>query len=180
MTRKFCLAVLCAITAGFNANAADEAKALTVESPAVVGCENPDAGTPEEYSLFGKASDLQSKISAIDADLSKRKIFVVTIEDEDGTEAFLYRRGDEEGKMQLTHWVGLEKEGIRASIENAIVENKGIQCVGEQTKSLLDGLDAEPKDNESIQAPANLKAIVSHAIQARGESYVRLSLILLC
>lgn len=159
---------------------ADDAPPLKVTSDGGAGCANADAATPEVYSFFGDATKVLSKINDVHVDLPKRKIYVLLVEGPESADVFLYEKAGE-NKVDLTRWTGKSAADLRTEIEKNIVSNRGIHCIGEQTKSIvLKRTENELRRDASVDAPATVKAAVSHSLQNLGGKFVRLTLFLLC
>jgi hypothetical protein len=110
--------------------------------------------------------------------LSGRRVFALLVEGAKNAEIRVYEQS-EPGKYSVSLWKGAPSSTLRISIDQAILENKGVHCVGEQTKAIVTRMP-ELRTETSIPAPASAKAAFSHPIQNVGDTYVRATVYLLC
>jgi hypothetical protein len=157
-----------------------KADAPNAALPASPACANPDAATPEVYSLFGEGKKVFDKIGNLNVDLPKRKIYVLILEGPESAQVFLYEKAGDK-KVNLSHWSGKSASDLRADIEKGIMSNRGVNCVGEQTKEIIKKLgEKDIKTEKDSDAPATVKAAVSHAVQDQGDKFIRVTVFLLC
>ena len=151
-----------------------ENDALSIVSGA--GCEA-ESWSPEVISLYGDPDTIQRKMDKFDMDLPGRRIFIFTAEDsQSGEIAFYERTGDD--SMRVMRWRGDAQPGLHERISDAIIKNKGVNCVGEQTRAILKSLDgAETIDDVSV--PVSAKAAFSHNLRNFGD-YARSTIYLMC
>jgi hypothetical protein len=109
--------------------------------------------------------------------LPKRRIYVSLVETPSQAELSLYERSD--SKVRVSRWKGKPAPDLRMSLDSAILENKGVHCVGEQTKAIvgkLAGLSSEPE----VPSPASAAAAFGHSVKAHERDYIRATFYLLC
>ena len=151
-----------------------ENDALSVVSGA--GCEA-ESWSPEVISLFGDPETIQRKMNNFDMNLPGRRIFIFTAEDSRREEIALYERTSED-KMRVLRWQGEVQPGLHDRISDTIIKNKGVNCVGEQTKAILNALEGI-ESVEDVAVPVNPKAAFSHNLRNFGD-YARSTIYLMC
>ena len=150
-----------------------EKDALSIVSG--VGCEE-ESWSPEVISLYGDPA-IQAKMDKFDMNLPGRRIFIFTAEDSNNEEIAFYERSGE-GSMRVTRWRGAAQPGLHERISDAIIKNKGVNCVGEQTRAILKSLEgAETVDDVAV--PVSPKAAFSHNLRNFGD-YARSTIYLMC
>ena len=151
-----------------------EKDALSISSGA--GCEA-ESWSPEVISLYGDEETIQRKMQNFEMDLPRRRIFVFTAEDSKREEVSFYERTAED-TVTVVHWTGDVQAGLHERIANAIIKNKGVNCVGEQTRAIISGLPGA-KTTEDVAAPVNAKAAFSHSLR-NFPDYARSTIYLMC
>ena len=141
------------------------------------GCEA-ESWSPEVISIYGDAATIIDKLGGINKDLTTRRVYVFTLEASKYAEVAFYERTSP-GKVTISRWKGKPDAKFHNAVHKAIIENKGVHCVGEQTKAIVDKLPRLTKEEE-ISAPVNAKAAFSHQIKAVSDDYMRTSVYLMC
>lgn len=148
--------------------------ALSVVSGA--GCEE-ESWSPEVISLYGDTQTIQRKLDNFEMNLPGRRIFIFTAEDAQREEVAFYERTSEES-MQVIRWSGVAQPGLHEKISNAIIKNKGVNCVGQQTKAILETL-VGTEIIKDVAVPVSPKAAFSHSLRNFGD-YTRSTIYLMC
>jgi hypothetical protein len=141
------------------------------------GCEE-QSWSPEVISLYGDPETIIAKLDSINRDLTTRRVYMFTLESKTNAEIAFYERTSPQ-KVSISRWKGKSDQAFHSTVHKAIIENKGVHCVGEQTKSIVSSLPKLKKD-EDIAAPVNAKAAFSHQLRAHGSEYLRTTLYLMC
>lgn len=141
------------------------------------GCEA-QSWSPEVISLYGDAETVIDKLSGIEKDLTTRRVFIFTLETSKKAEIAFYERSSP-GKVTISRWSGSPNPSFQNQVNDAIIANKGVHCVGEQSKAIIQRLP-ELRKEEEVSAPVNAKAAFSHQIRAHGNDYLRTSIYLMC
>src|SRR4029077_11389997 len=143
--------------------------ALVAEpTPPPLACRQ-SSWSPELYSLYGAKSTIVEKLGNIPAKLSERRVFLQVTQGDSSAYVKLYEQ-QKDGTFTVTEWTTPEIPDLLADIDKAIVANKGVNCVGEQVKSILAKELKEGKVSNSVAAPASPKAAFAHSVnEASGE-----------
>jgi hypothetical protein len=141
------------------------------------GCEE-QSWSPEVISLYGDPETIIAKLDSVGRDLTTRRVYMLTLESKDGAEIAFYERSSP-GKVSISRWKGKPNQAFHSAVHKAIIDNKGIHCVGEQTKFIVSALPKLKKDDD-VAAPVNAKAAFSHQLRAHGSEYLRTTLYLMC
>ena len=142
------------------------------------GCEE-QSWSPEVISLYGDPETIITKLGSINRDLTTRRVYMFTLESKKDAELAFYERISP-GKVAVLRWKGKADETFHASVHKAIIDNKGVHCVGEQTKAIISSLPKLKKDDD-IAAPVRYKGRIFTSTQStwHGE-YIRTTLYLMC
>jgi hypothetical protein len=141
------------------------------------GCKE-QSWSPEVISLYGDGETIIRKMGAIDTDLRTRRVYVFTLETQKSAEIAFYE-ATSPNKVTISRWTGRPDPSFHTSVSSAIIENKGVHCVGEQTKAIVERLP-QLKTEQEVAAPANAKAAFSHQVRAAGNDYIRTTVYLMC
>lgn len=67
----------------------------------------------------------------------------------------------------------------REALTNLILANRGIACIGEQSKAMVK-VRFDPSEKGTIPTPVSARAAFSHIIKKFGNEYLRVTIFLLC
>ncbi len=133
---------------------------------------------PEVHSLFGDAAVVLSKLENDTMGLPDRRGYLLLVETEGSAElAYFDRVSTEESKVY--HWEGDSVADLREKLTTYIMANRGIACVGAQTKALVRA-SLKLSDLGHIPTPLSAEAAFSHMIRKYGDKYLRVTVFLLC
>ena len=145
--------------------------------PAILACER-SSFEPEMHSLYGDVRTVLYKIDNDQMALPQRRVYIALLESDKGAElAYFERQRDQTYKV--LRWNGDNISELREKLTNMILKNRGIACVGAQSKALIQAkltLD----DLGNIPMPLNANAAFSHMIRRHDGEYLRLTVFLLC
>jgi hypothetical protein len=133
---------------------------------------------PEVHSLYGDATAVLSKLENDTMGLPNRRGYMVLIETQDSAELAYFERVTT-SDSKVYHWSGRTAGDLRERLTNFILANRGIACVGAQTKSMVNA-SLHLSDLGAIPTPLSANAAFSHLIRKYGNSYLRVSILLLC
>ncbi|WP_344340599.1 hypothetical protein, partial [Streptomyces rhizosphaericus] len=85
----------------------------------------------------------------------------------------------EDGQYTVSTWSGDSLDGLGGSLADTILANRGIHCVGEQTRAVLAPLGMQVQG--TVPAPASHRAAFAHTVRGHGEgTFTRATCALLC
>lgn len=148
-----------------------------IHSMAAAGCEK-ESWAPEIYTFYGDAETINTKLEKAEMDLMNRRLYLVVVESEDGATIKLYEKSKTQGNVMVQQWTGKEASSFISQASKNIMDNKGVNCVGEQTQALFAKMS--PTDLGDIQSPVSTQAAFSHDIKNRSGKYIRTTVFLLC
>jgi len=138
------------------------------------------AFSPHVLDLYGDAEAILAHVDRAQMDLTERRMFLLAVENDERAEVKVFEQvsGD---TWSVSTWRGDELGGLRGALGDTILANKGVFCVGEQTKGVLGQLDIEAVPDGTVPAPHSARAAFAHPIRdhARG-GYARATIALLC
>lgn len=141
------------------------------------GCEE-ESWSPEVITLYGDSATVNRKLAGFEMNLPKRRIFGFTVDTEAQTVGAFFEQTSP-GVATIFQWSGSFEPGLHDKIADAIMRNKGVNCVGEQTKALLAELSGYSTQT-GVATPVNAKAAFSHQIREAGTAYQRTTVYLMC
>jgi hypothetical protein len=143
-----------------------------------MGCKK-QSWSPEVISLYGDADTVNQKLANMEMDLPERRVYIFTVETENELELSFFERTSA-GRVNVLKWSGGRGADIHQQIHQEIVRNRGVNCVGEQTKALIAKLPGATSEPEAA-APVNAKAAFSHQIRnQRKDAYIKTTVYLMC
>jgi hypothetical protein len=81
--------------------------------------------------------------------------------------------------FKVSQWQGDSLGDFREKLTNMIFANRGIACVGAQSKAMVKA-KFDPTDLGTIPTPLSARAAFSHLLRKFGDSYLRTTIVLLC
>jgi hypothetical protein len=144
------------------------------------GCRR-SSWTPEVFSFYGDPEKVMDKLSRFDMKLADRRIFMYMVESADAADLVLYERPlTDSGPWTVWRWSGKPSEAskIREDETNQILARQGKECVGAETKKLLEHW--KPQKTTTSSPPTTASAAFGGVISGYRDSYIRASMFLLC
>ncbi|HWX39681.1 MAG TPA: hypothetical protein VN345_00900 [Blastocatellia bacterium] len=135
---------------------------------------------PEVVSFHGDSATVLKKLEEFKEQLpvSKLRVYMFLVETADSAELSLFERADH-GTFNVSHWTGRSAGDLRETITNRMLANRGIACIGEQSKALV-AERITPVKLGTIPSPVTARAAFGHSVQKYGDKYMRLSVFLFC
>ena len=133
---------------------------------------------PEVIAYFGDSETINKKLVNDQMGLPDRRGYLLLIETKDSAEFSFFERADEQ-HFRVSQWHGKTLGALREQLTNVILENRGIACVGAQTKSIINA-KFNPDDKGTIPMPLSAQAAFSHILKKHGDEYLRVTILLLC
>jgi len=133
---------------------------------------------PEVHSLYGDVRSILYKLDNDHMGLPQRRAYVALLESDKGAELVYFERQKDEN-YKVLRWTGGDAGELREKLTTMILKNRGIACVGAQSKALIQA-KLNLNDLGAIPAPLNANAAFSHLIRQHDGEYLRLTVFLLC
>lgn len=136
---------------------------------------------PEVLQFYGDSTSIAHKLEDDRMRLPERRLYILLLETAGSAELALFEKdGREPSLVNVSSWRGRTLGDLRDRLTSLILDNRGIACVGEQSKALVEA-SVTTASLGSIPAPVSAKAAFSHLLRrnASGE-YMRMSVLLLC
>lgn len=134
---------------------------------------------PELYSLYGAKDTIVEKLSKLPLKLSERRVFLQVTQGDSSANVKLFEK-EKDGTYTVTEWTTKQTASLLAAIDEAIVANKGVNCVGEQVKAVLAKELKDGKVLKGVAAPASSAAAFAHAIKDATGDFIKCALHMLC
>lgn len=133
---------------------------------------------PEVMAYFGDSATVVRKLDDDRMGLPDRRGYLLLIETKNTAEFSFFERDDDK-HFRVYRWEGASLGDLREQLTNVILENRGVACVGAQTKSMVKAR-FDPRDLGTIPTPLSAQAAFSHALRKYGDQYLRVTVLLLC
>jgi hypothetical protein len=149
------------------------------QAPALeAGCKT-YSWTPEVHDFYGDAESVIRKMDTLPMELGDRRVYFLLVEHADGAEVRFFERIDDT-QVAVLSWRGESAGDLKSRIADTILTNRGVNCVGAQTKDLImNAVDASLLG--SVPAPVSPRAAFSHTIRNCGrDKFMRATAGLLC
>ncbi|MGH9752067.1 MAG: hypothetical protein ACREA2_04730, partial [Blastocatellia bacterium] len=150
------------------------------------------AFSPEVVTFYGDSTAVLSKLDKHTWDLSDRRVYMVLLETDQSAELSIFEKAQAKDAqvahhqhgassyVNVGHWRGASAGELREQLSTLAMENRGIACIGEQTKSIVMA-KLSPENLGPIPAPVSIRAAFGHNIKQYGAgNYIRLTVFLLC
>ncbi len=135
---------------------------------------------PEVQQFYGTPASIQQKLETASMQLDKRRVYVLLVEADTSAQLTLFDRASAEDKVvKVAQWHGQTAGDLRDQLSTAIMENRGVACIGETSKRVVQARFA-PREIARIQPPATARAAFSHLLNVYRGDYVRATVFLLC
>ena len=152
--------------------------AAQVGEPQSVGCFEA-SWSPEIHDLYGDAETILSKMDGLPMELGDRRVYALMVEGPTSAEVRFFEQVDPENWAILS-WQGGKLGDLPSRLDEVVLKNRGIHCVGEQVKALLTSA-VKLELQGIVPAPASARAAFAHPIRAHSKGeFVRASAALLC
>jgi hypothetical protein len=135
--------------------------------------------SPELYSFYGAKETIAKKLANIPARLLERRVFLQVTQGDSGADVKLYER-QEDGTFTVTKWTAKQTPRLLSDIDNAIVANKGVNCVGEQVKAVLKKELGKGEVSPPAAAPETPEAAFGHSVKEASGEFIKSTVIILC
>lgn len=133
---------------------------------------------PEVIAYFGDPATIIDKLEDDRMGLPDRRGYLLLVETKNAAEFSFFERADDQ-HFRVSQWHGRTLGDLREQLTDVILENRGIACVGAQTKSIVKA-KFNPTDLGTIPMPLSAKAAFSHTLRRYGDEYLRVTILLLC
>jgi len=133
---------------------------------------------PEIHSFYGSAAVILPKLENDTMGLPDRRGYLLLIETAGSAELAFFERASTQDSRVL-HWEGKSAAELREKLTDYIMANRGIACVGAQTKAIIKA-SLNLSDLGRIPTPLSASAAFSHLIRKYGDDYLRVTAMLLC
>lgn len=138
------------------------------------------AFSPYVFDFYGDAEAILAHVDNADMVLADRRMFLLAVEGDRGAEVKLFEQVSGE-TWSVSTWTGDALGELRGRLGDAILANKGVFCVGEQTKGVLSLLGVSATPDGTVPAPHSPRAAFGHPIRAHATGgYARATIALLC
>jgi hypothetical protein len=134
---------------------------------------------PEVYTFYGAKENVAEKVSRLPIKLSEHRVFVQITQGEARAQVKMFEL-QKDGTFTVTEWEGKDTSRLACDIDNAIIANKGVNCVGEQMKAAIVKALNKGKVSHSVAAPETPAAAFGHSIKAAKGDFIKSEIIVAC
>jgi hypothetical protein len=141
---------------------------------------NYNSWNPEAYCFYGEKAKIVDKLSNLPTTkLSERRVYLQITQGESRGDVKLYER-EKNGTFTVTEWTTPQTAHLLTELDKVIIVNKGVNCVGEQIKSLLGKELKNGKVSEGVPPPESFKAAFAHSVNEAKGAFIRSIVLLAC
>lgn len=151
--------------------------AAAVETPTYLGPCVAKSWNPEVFDFYGDAASILDKIDDAQLELGDRRMYFLLVESQTGAEIRFFERVNDE-LTAVFSWSGESAGDLKTRIGDVILDNHGVNCVGEQLKALVTK-NLSVQLEGTVPAPTTSRAAFAHTIRNNSE-YLRATTALLC
>jgi hypothetical protein len=135
---------------------------------------------PEVHQFYGTHRSIQQKLDGAEMGLDSRRVYLLLLESDNSASLTVFDRPSAEHQtVSISQWQGRTASDLREQLTNAILENRGVACIGEQAKRVVLARYS-PRPIARISAPVTARAAFSHLLNTAAGEYVRATVFLLC
>ena len=135
---------------------------------------------PQVHQFYGTNRSIQTKLDDVHMALEKRRVYLLLLETDTSAQLVLFdRKTADEPIVAVSHWQGRTIADLREGLTNAIMQNRGITCIGERATQLVKA-KYTPREIGRIDAPVTARAAFGHLLNTTAGEYVRATVFLLC
>jgi hypothetical protein len=139
----------------------------------------PTSFSPELLDFYGDSTTILNKIDNHDLRLGDRRVYFLLVESATSAEVRFFERVSDE-LVAVFSWSGTTAGDLKSRINEAILANRGINCIGEQLKKLISDR-LEVRLEGTVPAPVSPRAAFAHTIRNNdSDGYLRATAALLC
>jgi hypothetical protein len=141
-------------------------------------CKN-SSWNPELYSFYGARDTVVEKLANIPVKPSERRVFVQVTQGDSDISVKLWEQ-QTGGTFTVTEWTRKQIPRLLPDIDSAIIDNKGVNCVGEQVKKILLDELHQGRVKKEVPAPASPEAAFAHPVKEASGDFVKTTIVVLC
>lgn len=135
---------------------------------------------PEVFQFYGDGNTILRKVENDTMGLQHRRAYLLLVELNDSAELVVFERPSfEEPEMRVASWRGRSLGDLREQLTSAILKNRGVLCIGEQSIRLVKARYS-PEPMGLVPLPVSAKAAFGHFVKKYGNQYMRVTALLLC
>jgi hypothetical protein len=137
----------------------------------------------ELYGFYGTKEIVAERVANVPMKLSERRQFLQITQSgrTDGakTDVKLFEK-QEDGSFKVTEWKNVKAPRLFDSIERAIIENKGMHCVGDACKKVLDKILGPGEPAKPLEAGASPKDAFTPSVDDISGDFGKSMIIFTC
>lgn len=135
---------------------------------------------PEVFQFYGDANAVLRKLNDDTMGLEHRRAYLLMIETADSAEVAIFERPTFEDKnIAVALWRGKTAGDLRQQLTDTILTNRGLMCMGEQAIRVVKTRLAT-RTMGQVVLPVTAKEAFGHFVKKHGETYMRVTALLLC
>jgi hypothetical protein len=151
-------------------------------TPKGTRCEQSSASV-EVHSFYGSKEIVTEKVATLPIDLSERRVFLqITQSGRTGggmTDVKLFE-WQKDGSFAVTQWTKGTAPDLFDKLDNAIIKNKGTNCVGEAMKEVLTKNLGTGKPATPLAAPTSTRDAFGPSVQDASGDFFKTIIIFGC
>jgi hypothetical protein len=127
--------------------------------------------------FYGKKEVILEKLGNWSANPREHRVYVQITQGRSAGNVKLFERSKD--GYTVTEWSPRETSDLVAAIDKAIMANKGVNCVGEQIKGVLNKA-GKGTTTQNVAEPASASAAFAHAVKEASGDFIKTVIIFGC
>jgi hypothetical protein len=141
------------------------------------------AASVEVHTFYGSKEIVTEKVANMPVDLSERRVFLQVTQSgrEDGakTDVKVFEK-QKDGSFAITLWTKATARDLFDKLDDAIIKNKGKECVGEAMKDVLTKTLGTGKPVTPLMPPTSPKDALGPSVQDSSGDFIKTIIIFGC
>jgi hypothetical protein len=142
-----------------------------------------NSASVEVHTFYGSKEIVAEKIDKMPEDLSDRRVFLQTTQSgrADGvkTDVKMFEKQDD-GSFVIKQWTKATARDLFDKLDNAIIKNKGTNCVGKAMEAVLTKMLGKGKSVTPLSPPTSPKDAFGPSVQDASGDFIRTIIIFGC
>jgi hypothetical protein len=142
-----------------------------------------NSASVEEHSFYGSKEIVTEKVAKMPVDLSERRVFLQITQSgrADGAKADvkMFEKQDD-GSFAITQWTKATARDLFDKLDDAIIKNKGTNCVGKAMKDVLTKNLGTEKPGTPLSAPTSPTDAFGPSVQEASGDFIKTIVIFGC
>jgi hypothetical protein len=142
-----------------------------------------NSASVEVHTFYGSKEIVAEKVDKMPVDLSERRVFLQTTQsgraDDAKTDVKMFEKQDD-GSFAITQWTKATARDLFDKLDDAIIKNKGKNCVGKAMEAVLTKTLGTGKPVTPLTPPTSPKDAFGPSVQDASGDFIKTIVIFGC